>query len=77
MDKRRNTFKFLKAGILITDNTILFIGKGDVKIKLIEIRKIFAEVGEKEMIKRKENKINCSDGDPCLGAINNFVPLAS
>lgn len=50
--------------------------KGAVEIKLREIRKIFGDVGEKEMIKRKEYKISCSDGAYCPGGINIFLSLS-
>lgn len=45
MRMRRGTFKFFKVWILATDNTVLFIKKGAVKIKLRKIGNCFDEAG--------------------------------
>ena len=57
MRTRRGTFKFFKVWLLATDNTVLFIKKVAVKIKLRKIRNCFDEAGETDYKNRRINKV--------------------
>ena len=57
MRMRRGTFKFFKVWLLATDNTVLFIKKVAVKIKLRKIRNCFDEAGETDYKNRGINKV--------------------
>lgn len=57
MRTRRSTSKCFKVWVLATDNTVLFIKNGAVKIKLRKIRNCFDEAGEKDYKNRRGNKL--------------------